>query len=859
MVSPHPDLQRKFKNTDNIVKAQKHYLVPNLYVKYPQDYLDLITHDKLSKIKPWIETIPKKQSQQTLSTLSNRKVSNSNIKKLQSPVIDKILILCVDFNDVPSMFSTSEIYDRYFSPIGTSFRNYYNEVSYNQYTPVGEVHGWYRAPFNSTFYTAGNNGLGIYPFNTQKLVEDVLDIARNDPSINWASFDTNGNGYLDSVIIVHSGSEGAMTSYIPGMDDFWAHVWGLVFPKTIQGKVIDTYALSAEYLHPLFLDQVSGIDCHEFGHLLDLPDLYDYSGNSNGVGDFSLMGSGSWADIANTPVHLDAWSKYFLGWSNTIENPVGIVSIQTAQLNPDNYKYTTSDPLEYFMVENRQDILFDSYLPAYGLLIWHINERQQYNDNELCFKVGLIQADGMKDLENQMNSGDGGDSYPGFTNNRSFGPYTIPKSSLCNNTTKDISINNISDPANIMSFNSYLPTSPLGSIKFVAYPSASDIYFDTTYKGTTDPITGILIINNIPIGMINYTVKKTGYYDRSGSVEVIADTTTVVSVILTVLPGTVNITSTPSGAKIYMDNVDTGQITPATITNLSVGSHTYKLILTGYYDKTGAFLISAGQMLNINVNLNRITKGELAIFSNPPGANIYIDNIDTLQITPVNIPDIEEGNHTYKLVLQGYYDNIGTFNIVATQTTTVNVGNLIPLPMPTGILYIISNPTGAEVYIDDIDTLQTTSATIPNIGVGSHTYKLTLAGYYDKTNSFDIIADQTTTVNVGNLIPIPPTTGTLYITSNPSGANIYIDDINRQTTTPATILNLLPGSYTYKLTLTGYKDKIGTFDIIIGEETIIDAGDLEMIVSEAGMSTAGMILVAGMLMGSLFMKKPTTL
>lgn len=841
MVAPYPDIQRKFRNTDSIVKAKRHYLVPDLHTKYPQDYIDLITHDKISKVKPWIEELPAKQS---------------TLKKLQPPIIDRVLILCVDFADAQSMFTTSEIYDRYFSPIGTSFRNYYREVSYGQYTPVGEVHGWYRAPHNSTYYTAGNYGLGYYPFNAQRLVEDVLDIARNDPSINWASFDTDGSGYLDSIIIVHSGTEAAMTSYIPGSDDFWAHVSGLVFPKTIQGKVINTYALSAEYLHPLFLNQVSGVDCHEFGHLLGLPDLYDYSGNSSGVGDFSLMGSGSWADIANTPVHLDAWSKYFMGWSDTIEDPVGIVTTETAQLNPINYKYTTSDPLEYFMVENRQTIMFDSYLPAYGLLMWHINERQQLNNNELCFKVGLIQADGNRDLENQINSGDGGDSYPGWANNRSFGASTVPSSSVCSGTTKDMLISNISNPANTMSFNSYLPTSPLGSLKFIVYPPASDIYFDTTYKGTTDLTTGIIIINNIPIGMINYTIKKIGYYDTTRSVEVIANTTIIVSAILIVVPGTVNMTSTPPGARIYMDNVDTGQITPATITNLSVGNHTYRLTFTGYYDKAGAFIISAGQMLNINVNLDRITKGELSIASNPAGAEVYIDNIDRQITTPANIPNIEEGNHTYRLVLQGYYDSIGTFDIVATQITTINVGDLTSLPLPTGMLYIMSNPVGAKIYVDNIDTLQTTPATVSNLNVGIRIYKLTLVGYQDKIGYFDIVANQTNNINVGNLTPLPPTTGTLYITSDPIGAEVYINDIDRQVTTPTIILDLLPGNYTYKLALIGFKDKIGTFDIIAGQETPIDVGNLEMVIAEAGMGGAGVILVAGLLMGSMFMKKP---
>jgi len=68
-----------------------------------------------------------------------------------------------------------------------------------------------------------------------------------------------------------------------------------------------------------------GVDSHEFGHLLGLPDLYDYSGNSNGVGFYSLMGAGSWGSKGAIPVHMDAWSKYVLGFADATENPTGKV------------------------------------------------------------------------------------------------------------------------------------------------------------------------------------------------------------------------------------------------------------------------------------------------------------------------------------------------------------------------------------------------------------------------------------------------------------------------------------------------------------------------------------------------------
>jgi M6 family metalloprotease-like protein len=58
-----------------------------------------------------------------------------------------------------------------------------------------------------------------------------------------------------------------------------------------------------------------GVICHENGHFLDLPDLYDYGGDSAGVGNFCLMAGGSWnGNYGTQPAHMSAWCKKILGW-----------------------------------------------------------------------------------------------------------------------------------------------------------------------------------------------------------------------------------------------------------------------------------------------------------------------------------------------------------------------------------------------------------------------------------------------------------------------------------------------------------------------------------------------------------------
>lgn len=461
MVSPSPDLQRKINNTDNIVKAKKSHLVSNLSKKHPADYIDLDIHNKLSAIKPWIEddTIKKISPTFQISPTS----LDTNIKNLWGPffsTIDNVLVLCVDFSDSPSQTSISTINNRFFSTSNTpplSFLKYFKENSYNKWIPRGEVHGWYRAPNPRTYYINNNWGYGTYPNNSKRLVEDTIDVALLDPNIDWSLFDTNNNNIIDSIIVVHSGAEAAWSG---STSLFWAHASSMTSTKTVNTvsgtKSINRYVFTAEYTFPGASQRI-GIDCHEFGHTLNLPDLYDTTNNSNGVGNYSLMGIGCWANNGITPVHLDAWSKYKLGFMDITKNPQGLITLNNVETTADAIKYTTSDPKEYFLIENRQKTSFDTYVPADGLLIWRINENKSNNNDKTCYLVGLVQADNLKDLENKVNNGDAGDSFPGSTNKRSFGSTTSPNSILCNSSVRDMTITSISNSSNSMTFNATVP------------------------------------------------------------------------------------------------------------------------------------------------------------------------------------------------------------------------------------------------------------------------------------------------------------------------------------------------------------------------------------------------------------------
>lgn len=393
-------------------------------------------------------------------------------KRASTEAVSSYNLLCVmvEFSDKPAVVAASEFDDLLYSETAPSVRHFYDEVSYGRLDLVTvnlpSETDWLTAPQTHNYYCAGASGLGVYPTNCQKLCEDVVNLV--DPLVDFGDYDNDNDGWVDGFTIVHAG-KGAEAETNPTFANglIWSHKWSTSAPMSKDGTLVFEYSIQPEYVFAPG-DATIGVFCHELGHaIFGLPDLYDTDYSSNGLGQWSLMSTGSWNGpelMGSSPAHFDAWSRVQCGFaethnitSNSVGHPIpAIESDSSGILRLWSNGFPGS---QYFLVENRQRIGYDTYLPGEGLLIYHVDDAVGTdNDNEWYpghiwgghYLVALEQADNLYQLEKLQSYGDAADAYPGSTGATSFTGVTAPASTNYAGEATLVGVSNISASGPVM-------------------------------------------------------------------------------------------------------------------------------------------------------------------------------------------------------------------------------------------------------------------------------------------------------------------------------------------------------------------------------------------------------------------------
>jgi len=349
-------------------------------------------------------------------------------------------------------------------------KDYYKANSFNKMIATSIVGGIYTASNNLAYYGANDaNGIDIRP---HYLVREAVDSAAK-AGIDFSQFDNDKDGYVDVVIVIFAGygeETGANSNTI------WSHSWYLSGDPnddksvTYNGVKIDNYTIQPE-LEGNTGNTICGIGgiVHEFGHALGLPDWYDtdYDEPSTGgqafdLGLWDVMAAGCWNNNSKTPSNHGAYSKILLGWQTTTELKENqSVNIPNANDNNISFKFYSGNKNEFFLLENRQQVGWDLYIPGHGMLIYHVDSlyiNQHWGDNSINVNpnhqgLDLEEADNVKD-EVTFD----GDPFPGAANKKEFSDYSTPNAKSWDGKKSNKKIFNIKETNGVISFDFALDT-----------------------------------------------------------------------------------------------------------------------------------------------------------------------------------------------------------------------------------------------------------------------------------------------------------------------------------------------------------------------------------------------------------------
>jgi hypothetical protein len=365
-----------------------------------------------------------------------------------------------------------------------------------------------------------------------------------------------------------------------------------------------------------------------------------------------------------------------------------------------------------------------------------------------------------------------------------------------------------------------VPIAPMGTLSVTSNPSGATILIDgQVVQYYTTPAEG-----DVPPGVYTVELTLSGYEPYSTTVEVKDGETSYVHANLIRQPGigTIDVTSKPTSAMLYVDSIYQGR-TPQQV-SVAEGNHEIRVEMEGYTTWKTIVAVVPNKVTNINAVLEPdYTFGALSITTNPSKAYIYYQG-EYYGTTPKTFDGIPPGQYHIELSKDQYEDWTGYVNIYENKVTSLNV-DLKPIPSPTtGSIEVSSVPPGAQVFLDGTYEGKTTSQGLYLSGVapGKHVITVTHEGYREYSTNVNVNVGETAVVSVW-LTPIgQPEPGSLSITSSPSGANVFLNNVFKGVT-PLILENLAAGTYSVILAVPGYQDWTTEATVSSGQTTSLTA------------------------------------
>ena len=354
--------------------------------------------------QPTQETIAARRAKSPMKRSGAKKVGSINLAP-------RGLFILVNFKDASFKSSnTTAQMDSMMNAVNYTYggsygsaRKYFSDQSNGAYKPIFDVVGPVTLSYNTSHYGANDSD------DNDKLPADMVieacKLADTKFNVDFTKYDNDDDGYIDFVYIIYAGkgeADGGAENTI------WPHNWSVQSAiyynscsytesqSMVDGLYIDDYACSGELDGQTGARNGIGTLCHEFSHVLGLPDYYDTKYKTNyddGLtpNEWDIMDSGSYNGNGLCPPNFSIHEKYTFGWATPVNpgskgqlltlNAAGTKGYNAYQINASGtLQAATYEGVNYY-IENRQQTGWDTYLPGHGMLVWYVNYSSTAWDN----------------------------------------------------------------------------------------------------------------------------------------------------------------------------------------------------------------------------------------------------------------------------------------------------------------------------------------------------------------------------------------------------------------------------------------------------------------------------------------------
>jgi len=213
-----------------------------------------------------------------------------------------------------------------------------------------------------------------------------------------------------------------------------------------------------------------------------------------------------------------------------------------------------------------------------------------------------------------------------------------------------------------------------GRVQVQSNPPGAEVFADGRSLGVT-PLT---LSTHFAASAGAVELRLPGYETQRQSYSIEPGANKTLAVTLAALSGSLEATSEPAGAQVFLDDKAVGS-TPLALDRVSPGDHRLRLVLPDYGEWSQQVAVKTGERTALAAQLSALP-AQITVTSTPAAATVYLDGKE-VGATPLALREVAAGQHALRLAKEGFTDWLKTLQLGPNGSSEVQAA-LDPAPTP---------------------------------------------------------------------------------------------------------------------------------------------------------------------------------